>query len=167
MLSLLVCILCHNALRIFSEFSFIIKAFRDLLMLLRQCLKNSLWFILVIAGNFSLKVQGSDGFCPIASWKDEKSFSFKHDASGISRKQPLLLKLGSIFLTILNFVFPRVHWTKVQGAVFNIVLRGSQRRNIPSLTNSSLLWVSNLSTGLKIYNNSLVVCLVYYSTWNG
>ena len=96
-----------------------------------------------IFSNRKLKRWKSSLFC-------YKFFAFKHDASAIWREQRLSSKTWLKISDNTEFCFSTSSLDQgdLAPAVCSLVLRGSQRRNIPSLTNFPMLWVRNLSTGL-------------------
>ena len=98
------------------------------------------WWIL---SNRKLKGWKSWLFCNIF-------FAFNHDASIISREQWLSSKTWFKISHNTKFCFSTspLDQGDLGPVVCSLVLKGSHRRNIPSLTNSPLLWVRNLSTGL-------------------
>ena len=98
------------------------------------------WWIL---SNRKLKGWKSWLFC-------NNVFAFKHDASIISREQQLSSKTWFKISHNTKFCFSTspLDQGDLGPVVCSLVLKGSHRRNIPSLTNSPLLWVRNLSTGL-------------------
>ena len=165
MLSLLVRILCHNTLRIFSEFSFFMS----------QHSPNFLRIFILNEGNKVIISQNFTMVCTsycwefvikstrewwilsnrkLKGWKSwffcNKFFAFKHDASAIWREQRLSSKTWLKISDNTKFCFSTspLGQGDLVPAVCSLVLMGSQRRNIPSLTNFPMLWVRNLSAGL-------------------
>ena len=117
------------------------------------------WWIL---SNRKLKGWKSWLFC-------NKFFAFKHDASAIWSEQRLSSKTWFKLSDNTKFCFSTspLDQSDLGPVVCSLVLRGSQRRNIPSLMNSQCCGSRIYQLGYVFISNIVIVCLSYYSTGNG
>ena len=117
------------------------------------------WWIL---SNRKMKGWKSWLFC-------NKCFAFKHNASAISSEQRLSSKTWFKICDNTKFYFSTspLDQGDLGPVVWSLVLRGLQRRNIPSLMNYQCCGSGIYQLGYIFISNILIVCLSYYCTWNG